>query len=65
MQKHMSSLCTAPPELPKYEELFDTVKGLCGKEERNYIYAYWGEPDYTMHDAGCCHESVTEIYQGH
>lgn len=47
--------------ITKYEELFDTVKGLCRKEERNYIYAYWGEPDYTMHDVGCCHESITEI----
>ena len=61
MQKAYVVSLYGSTRITKYEELFDTVKGLCRKEERNYIYAYWGEPDYTMHNVGCCHESVTEI----
>ncbi len=56
MQKHNGSA-----RITKYEELFDTVKGLCRKEERNYIYAYWGEPDLRCTTSDAVSESVTEI----
>lgn len=36
-----------------FEELTAGVRELCGREEQNYIYAYWPEPDHCMHETGC------------
>lgn len=37
-------------------ELFDQVLLLANDDEKRYIYAYWPEPDSTMHKKGCYHE---------
>ena len=29
------------------------IKELCEQEGKKYIYAYWNEPDSTMHETGC------------
>lgn len=29
------------------------VQQICMKPGRHFVYAYWGEPDATMHNAGC------------
>lgn len=36
-------------------ELFENVLSLAKDEEKRYIYAYWPEPDSTMHKHGCYH----------
>ncbi len=41
-----------------FDELLQGVRDLCSKEEQNYIYAYWPEPDHTMHECGCGSESA-------
>lgn len=41
-----------------FDELIRGVKELCDREETNYIYAYWPEPDHEMHVCGCDSESA-------
>lgn len=36
-------------------ELFEQVLALAKDDERRYIYAYWPEPDSSMHKYGCYH----------
>ncbi len=46
------------------DEICETVKILCAEPQRNYIYTYWPQPDYDMHDLGTTHETVhDEIIQ--
>lgn len=41
-----------------FEELVSGVKTLCERDEKNYLYAYWPEPDHVMHEGGCtCREA--------
>lgn len=42
------------------EKMCGTVKSLCEKNGRKFIYAYWTEPDSTMHRFGVNHASVRE-----
>lgn len=41
-------------------EISDTVEKLCGEDGRKYIYTYWYQPDYDMHNHGTVHEQVAE-----
>ena len=41
------------------DEMCEEIQRLCGQEDEKYIYAYWEEPDSTMHDQGCHSECVT------
>ena len=43
------------------DELFDTVLTLARDEQPRYIYAYDGDPDHTMHEAGCYAPQVLEL----
>ena len=44
------------------EELFSTVKDICQKQGKQFIYAYYPEPDSTMHDYGVtCSEAKSII----
>ena len=50
------------PFIKPYPNTFDSIcsriKELCELDGKKYIYAYWNEPDYTMHEKGCfCEES--------
>lgn len=36
------------------------VRELCKKEGEKYIYCYWNQPDYDMHDFGTAHAKVRE-----
>ena len=42
-----------------------SVKKLCEKPEKKYIYAYWNQPDGIMHKTGCgtdeTHETIVEL----
>ena len=42
-----------PPHPDSFEKIADQVKELAGEPGKKYIYAYWREPDGTMHDSGC------------
>ena len=41
------------------KEICNTVKALCSEDGRKYIYTYWHQPDYDMHDYGTMHEKIT------
>ena len=36
-----------------FEDICDSIAGLCNKPGKKYIYSYWNEPDHTMHEKGC------------
>lgn len=40
------------------DEICDAVRTLCSEEGRKYIYTYWKQPDYDMHEFGTEHEIV-------
>ena len=44
-----------------YDELCDRVASLCREDGEKYIYAYWEEPDKSMHMCGEDSETVKEI----
>lgn len=47
------------------DEICAHVQNLCAQDGRKYIYTYWKEPDYSMHEYGTehgiVHENVREI----
>lgn len=45
-------------------EICDTVKTLCAEAGRKYIYTYWSQSDYDMHDFGTLHERITADIRG-
>ncbi len=57
------------PFLPPYPQTLEAILGrveeLCAKPGRKFIYAYWNEPDSTMHRTGTVssetHATVTEL----
>lgn len=49
------------PYPSNYGVFCEEVKKLCKGEERKYIYAYWNEPDYTMHHNGVDGDDITNI----
>ena len=48
--------CASMPFLPPFPDTLDKVlarvKELCGEPGKKFIYAYWNEPDSTMHATG-------------
>lgn len=36
-----------------FYEICTRIKSLCAQDGKKYIYAYWNEPDATMHKTGC------------
>lgn len=36
-----------------FEEICRRIKSLCERPGKKYLYAYWTEPDHTMHEKGC------------
>lgn len=53
------------PYADPYPKTFDLVCGrvqeLCALDGRKYIYAYWDEPDTTMHKTGCYSEASKNV----
>ena len=47
-----ASMPFLPPFPDTLEKVLARVKELCGKAGKKYIYAYWNEPDSTMHETG-------------
>lgn len=47
-------------KVSSFDEIFTEVNRLCNEDGEKYIYAYWNEPDYTMHFNGSYSKLVTE-----
>lgn len=45
----------------KYSELCDGIAELCGGENEKFIYAYWDEPDHSMHFDGIDCEKIHDL----
>lgn len=43
----------ADPFPQNFREICERIKALCALKGKKYIYAYWSEPDSTMHKTGC------------
>lgn len=41
-------------------EICHTIKKLCAEDGRKYIYSYWHQPDYDMHDFGTMDIKITK-----
>ena len=41
-----------PPFPDTFEKVLDRIKQLCDEPGEKFIYAYWDEPDHTMHRTG-------------
>lgn len=41
------------------KEICDSIKTLCAETGRKYIYSYWHQPDFHMHDYGTTHSIIT------
>lgn len=44
-----------------FEEILLRVEELCRRPEKKYIYAYWTEPDHTMHGTGISSEESQKM----
>lgn len=44
-----------------FGEMCDEIKKHCDEPHRNYIYAYWDEPDCTMHNNGVDGEDIRQL----
>lgn len=53
------------PHPGNFGELCGEIERLCGADGRKYVYAYWDEPDHSMHDYGIdgdiIRQTVTDI----
>ena len=58
----------AMPFLPPYpqsmEAILNRVKELCDKPGKKFIYAYWNEPDATMHRTGTVSDAAHAMVTG-
>lgn len=50
-----------PPYYGGYGEFCEEIKKLCDMDSPKYIYAYWDEPDHSMHDYGVEGENIREL----
>jgi len=41
-----------PPQPKTYDDFCAEIERLCSRDGEKYIYAYWNEPDKTMHEKG-------------
>lgn len=46
------------------EAICERIEELCRKPGKKYIYAYWNEPDKTMHETGCYSEETKRVVRG-
>ena len=53
------------PFLPPFPKTYDAfckqIETLCAREEPSYVYAYWDEPDHTMHERGVDGREIGEL----
>lgn len=46
-----------------FDEVCEQVRVLCKKQGKKYLYAYWTEPDHTMHEKGCYGDESVQVIQ--
>ncbi len=60
-----SSMPFLPPNPQDMEAIMSRIETLCKEPGKKFIYAYWSEPDSTMHKTGttseATHEMITEL----
>lgn len=49
------------PYPKSFNEICKGIEEICSKEGKKYIYAYWNEPDSTMHKTGCYSEASKQV----
>lgn len=47
-------------QMKSVNEICKTVIDLCAEEKPTYLYTYWPQPDFDMHEFGTEHEKITE-----
>lgn len=52
-----------PPQPKSYEDFCREIERLCSRESEKYIYAYWNEPDKTMHEKGVDGPEIGSLMQ--
>lgn len=60
------AICVSPYsayESKSVNEICMTVNDLCSQPERKYIYTYWPQPDYDMHDKGTKHLRIRKCIE--
>lgn len=45
------------------EQFFDFLKNICNRKEKQFCYAYYPEPDHTMHEYGASSTQAKELIQ--
>ena len=60
--EYVSPFSAAHP-VSSVPELCGTVRRLCEGEGRRYLYAYWNQPDYDIHDHGVGHPRITALVE--
>lgn len=48
----------ATVKIDSLDELVQRTKELCNQDGEKYIYTYWNQPDFDMHDLGTTHEQI-------
>ena len=51
----------AYPNPGDFDAVLERVEHLCKLDGKKYIYAYWNDPDYTMHRKGCFGKDSVEV----
>ena len=50
-------------ELQNFDDIFAIVRDICNKPNKQFVYAYCPEPDYTMHEFGVSSPEARAIIQ--
>ena len=45
------------------EQFFDFLQNICQREQKQFCYAYYPEPDHTMHESGASSEQAKQLIQ--
>jgi len=56
-----SAGCNYDIEVESLSELCDSIKYICSTGKQKFIFAYWVEPDMTMHSHGCNNTTVKMV----
>lgn len=48
---------------PEINDWIETIRKHCKKDEKNFVYAYWEDPDYELHRQGTGSNDVAKVVQ--
>lgn len=61
------AFCLSPfsdPPLDTLDAIGQAIREKCAEKGSHYLYAYWGDPDHTMHEKGVYSDEVKEKISG-